>query len=164
MYEDQLRLLARDWLKERYKLYKKHLDFRIFHNKGFLINYISKKFVGANLTTIPNYDRVNIEPDIAGIIIHNETKVKLWIIGECKCTSKSKQSISQSDLVQAKDYSNVANAYIGFFFYYGKLSYPVLEDLKSHRHRYKGMNKWGKCVSKELKICRYDHLDNTFRC
>ena len=76
MKEELLRQIARDWLDDTFAQFKKHMEFEVFHGKGPLTKHLRKKFQGQDLSSIPNYNKVNVEPDIAGIVISQKTGQK----------------------------------------------------------------------------------------
>jgi len=84
MEEHVLREFALGWISQLFAKYEKHMDFEIFHARGPLSLHIRRKFQGSNLTSIPNYDGVNVEPDLGGIIISPINRQKLWVIAKVK--------------------------------------------------------------------------------
>ena len=111
------------------------MRFEIFHGKGPLAKHLKNKFWGTDLTSIPNYEIVNVEPDIAGIIV-SATDQKLWVVAEVKGNG---QSVSQADRRQAIDYAKATIAFRAFLISDGPLGNDVREDIKNGMHSYNGM-------------------------
>ena len=128
MREEILREIARDWINGYYAEYQKHMNFEVFHGKGPLVKHLRRKFSGPALTSIPNFDRVNVEPDIAGIIVSLKTGQKLWVIAEAKGNGSS---VSQSDRRQLKDYAEATNAFRALLISDGPLGKDVIQTLRT---------------------------------
>jgi len=152
MKEEPLRQIARDWLDDTFAQFKKHMEFEIFHGKGPLTKHLRKKFQGQDLFSVPNYKRVNVEPDIAGIVISQKTGQKLWIIAEVKGNG---DSVSQADRRQAKDYAEATSAFRAFLISDGPLGRDVSIDLQNGLHSFIGMFENGQKGICYLEFIRY---------
>ena len=152
MKEEILREIARNWLAKEYVKYVKHMDFEIFHSKGPLVKHLRRKFYGQDLTSIPNYGSVNVEPDIAGIIVSSKTGQKLWVIAEVK---GNENSISQADRRQLKDYAEATSAFRAFLVSDGPLGRDVAQDIRNGLHSYPGMFENGQKGICYLEFIRY---------
>lgn len=152
MKEDTLRDITRDWLDQQYVSYQKHMNFKVFHGTGPLVNYLRRKFFGSDLTSIPNHGRANVEPDIAGIIISPETGQKLWVIAEVK---GNETVISQENRRQAKDYAQATNAFRAYLVSDGPLGRDVVQDIRNGMHSYTGMFENGQKGICYLEFIRY---------
>jgi len=135
MDERVLREIALGWISRQFTKYEKHMDFEIFHGRGSLSIHLRRKFHGHDLTSIPNYDSVNVEPDIGGIIISPVTGQKLWVIAEVK---GNENTVSQADRRQARDYAQAVNAFRAFLISDGPLGVDVAEDIKNGMHSFTG--------------------------
>ena len=149
--EERLREIARDWLAEQFSNYRMHMRFEIFHGKGPLAKHLKNKFWGTDLTSIPNYEIVNVEPDIAGIII-SANEQKLWVVAEVKGNG---QTVSQSDRRQAIDYAKATIAFRAFLISDGPLGNDVKKDIKNGMHSYNGMFENGQKGISYLEFYRY---------
>jgi hypothetical protein len=152
MEESKLREIAKEYLTREFEKSRFHMPFEIFHGKGPLTMHLRRKFHGDDLTTIPNFDVANVEPDIAGIIISSINDQKLWIIAEVKA---NEQSVSQGDRRQAVDYANATNAFKAFLISDGQLGQDVKKDLKVGLHKYNGMFETGQKGNGYLVFIRY---------
>jgi hypothetical protein len=150
--EAYLRELARTWLNTQFGKYRFHMPFEIFHNRGPLTKHLRNKFCGENLTSIPNYDVVSVEPDIAGIIFSDVSNRKLWIIAEVKGNG---QSVSQSDRRQTIDYANATNAFRAFLISDGPLGQDVKQYIQNRIHRYTAIFEKGQKGISYLEFIRY---------
>ena len=152
MKEEKLREIVRDWVDEKYIGYKKHMEFEVFHGKGPLVKHLRRKFHGEDLSSIPNYNKVNVEPDVAGIIISPKSEQKLWVIAEVK---GEERPISQSDRRQARDYAEATNAFEAFLVSDGPLGRDVSIDIKNGLHSFTGMFEKGQKGLCYLNFIRY---------
>jgi hypothetical protein len=152
MKEEELRALVRNWLAEKYVDYRKHMEFEVFHGKGPLVKHLRRKFRGEDLSSIPNYNKVSVEPDVAGIIISPKNEQKLWVIAEVKGDEKP---ISQRNRRQAKDYAEATVAFEAFLISDGPLGRDVSIDIKNGLHSYTGMFENGQKGICYLKFIRY---------
>jgi len=152
MKEKVLREIARDWVDQQFAKYEKHMDFEVFHGKGPLMKHLRRKFHGLDFISIPNYDSVNVEPDIAGIIISPKTGQKLWVIAEVKA---NEASVSQANRRQARDYAQATNAFKAFLISDGPLGRDVACDIKNGMHSYTGMFENGQKGLCYLEFLRY---------
>jgi len=150
--EELLRDIARVWLDKQFSSYQKHMGFEIFHNKGPLTKHLTNRFWGTDLESIPNYMSVDVEPDIAGIIISPKTQQKLWVVAEVK---GNEQAISQADRRQAIDYAKATNAFRGFLISDGPLGSDVRKDIRNGMHSYNGMFENGQKGICYLEFIRY---------
>lgn len=150
MREKILREIARNWLDKKYARYEKYMDFEVFHGRGPLVKHLRRKFYGLSLTSIPNYDSVNVEPDIAGIVVSAKTGQKLWVIAEVK---GNEASVSQADRRQLRDYAQATNAFRAFLISDGPLGRDVAQDIKNRMHSYTGVFENG-----QKGICYLDFL------
>lgn len=116
------------------------------------MKHLRRKFHGSDLTSIPNYTRVNVEPDIASIIISAKTGQKLWVIAEVK---GEEASVSQSDRRQAKDYAEATNAFRAYLISDGPLGKDVARDIEIGLHSYMGMFENGQKGISYLNFLRY---------
>lgn len=128
------------------------MNFEVFHGRGPLVEHLRRKFHGLSLTSIPNYDKVNAEPDIAGIVISSKTGQKLWVIAEVKA---NEASVSQANRRQAKDYAQATNAFRAFLISDGPLGRDVARDIKNGMHSYTGMFENGQKGICYLEFLRY---------
>lgn len=151
MKEESLRQITKDWLEKKFAQYRKHMEFEFFHGKGPLVKHIRRKFNGENLTSIPNYNRVNVEPDVAGIIISPTTAKKLWVIAEVK----GEGSVSQGDRRQARDYAEATIAFRAFLASDGPLGRDVSIDIQNGQHSFNGMFENGQKGICYLEFIRY---------
>lgn len=152
MDERVLREIALAWISQLFAKYEKHMDFEIFHGKGPLSIHIRKKFHGHDLTSIPNYDGVNVEPDLGGIIISPTNGQKLWVIAEVK---GNENPVSQADRRQARDYAQATNAFGAFVISDGPLGADVAQDIKNGVHSFTGMFENGQKGICYLDFIRY---------
>jgi len=152
MKEESLRQITKDWLDKNFVQYKKHMEFEVFHGKGPLVKHIRRKFRGEALTSIPNYNKVNVEPDVAGIVISPMTAQKLWVIAEVKAEGKS---VSQGDRRQARDYAEATIAFRAFLVSDGPLGRDVSIDIQNGQHSYNGMFENGQKGICYLEFNRY---------
>jgi hypothetical protein len=152
MEERDLREIALGWINLLFAKHKKHMDFEIFHSRGPLSIHIRRKFHGPDLTSIPNYDRVNVEPDIGGIIVSPTTDQKLWVIAEVKGNEKP---VSQDDRRQTIDYAQATNAFRAFVISDGPLGADVAQDIKNGMHSFTGMFENGQKGICYLDFIRY---------
>jgi hypothetical protein len=152
MKEEILREIARNWMVQQFTKYKKQMDFEVFHGKGPLSKHLRRKFHGLELTSIPNYDSVNVEPDIAGIIISPTIGQKLWVIAEVK---GNENPVSQADRRQARDYAQATNAFRAFVISDGPLGADVAQDIKNGMHSFTGMFENGQKGICYLDFFRY---------
>lgn len=158
MEEPELRNITRDWYKKRYQSYEKHLEFINLHEMGITITeFLVSRFKGDSLTSIPQYNRLYIKPDIIGIIIHPKTYQKLWIIAECKAGS-----VSQRDLGQALKYSGSSAAFASSLCYHGRIGRAVQRDIENGHHFFNGSNQWGAEVRKNISFYQYDLVSARF--
>lgn len=155
MNEDELRVKACIWLRKHFPLRNYHLEPMVFHGLSFTISdFLHKKFKGSELVSIPRYNSLFIRPDIIALTKfepNNEGSVIAWVIGECKA-----DRVNVADFRQAVHYANVAGAYEGYLFYEGDLSREVIDSIKAGGHLYRGTNKWGKAVMKQLIFVKYE--------
>ena len=152
MKEEVIRELVRDWLDRKFDQFEKHMDFEVFHGRGPLAKHLRRKFHGVDLTSIPNYDGVNAEPDIAGIIISAKTGQKLWVIAEVK---GNEAVVSQADRRQARDYAQATNAFRAFLISDGPLGRDVAQDIENGMHSFTGMFENGQKGICYLEFIRY---------
>ena len=152
MKEETLGEIVRNWLDQQYAKYEKHMDFEVFHGRGPLVNHLRRKFYGLDLTSIPNYDSVNVEPDVAGIVISAKTGQKLWVIAEVK---GNEAPVSQANRRQARDYAQATNAFRAFLVSDGPLGRDVAVDIKNRMHSYTGMFENGQKGICYLEFLRY---------
>jgi hypothetical protein len=150
--EELLREIAKDWLAEQFSSYRKHMEFKIFHGKGPLTKHLKNKFWGTDLTSVPNYETANVEPDIAGILVSATTDKKLWVIAEVKA---NEQSVSQADRRQAIDYAKATTAFRAFLISDGPLGNDIREDIKNGMHSYNGMFESGQKGICYVEFFRY---------
>ena len=152
MKEEVLREVVKDLLDREFAQYRKHMDFEVFHGKGPLTKHLRKKFKGLDLTSIPNYGKVNVEPDVAGIIISAKTRQKLWVIAEVK---GNETAVSQADRRQATDYAQATNAFKAFLVSDGPLGRDVSQDIENGMHSFMGMFENGQKGICYLEFLRY---------
>ena len=152
MKEEVLRETVKNWLDRQFARYEKHMDFEVFHGRGPLMKHLRRKFHGLSLTSIPNYNRVNVEPDVAGIIISAKTGQRLWVIAEVK---GNEASVSQADRRQAMDYAQVTNAFRAFLISDGPLGRDVSRDIDNRIHSFTGMFENGQKGFCYLEFLRY---------
>jgi hypothetical protein len=150
--EEHLREIAKKWLTEQFSRYQKHMDFEVFHGKGPLTKHLGNKFYGTDLTSIPNYKSVGVEPDIAGIILSPTTQQKLWVIAE---VTGNEQALSQADRRQAIDYAKATMAFKAFLISDGALGSEVKKDIRNGMHSYNGMFESGQKGLCYLEFFRY---------
>jgi hypothetical protein len=151
MDEPKLREIARDYLSKEFAVYRFHMPFEIFHGKGPLTKHLKDKFCGEDLTSIPNYSKVSVEPDIAGIIVSNTSNQKLWVIGEIK----GEKTVSQGDRRQAVDYANATHAFRAYLISDSRLGQDVRKDLQNGLHRFTGTFENGQEGNNYLVCLRY---------
>lgn len=152
MNEESLRQITKDWLAKKFIQYERHMEFEVFHGKGPLAKHIRRKFHGEALISIPNWDKVNIEPDVAGIVISPTTAKKLWVIAEVKGEGKS---ASQGDRRQARDYAEATIAFRAFLVSDGPLGRDVSIDIQNGQHSFNGMFENGQKGICYLEFIRY---------
>ena len=152
--EKELRKKSVEWLSHVYRNYNLHLRIMGFHGKGMLTSFLFKKFKGADLITIPKYDKLFIEPDVIGII--NFSNLKVWIVSECKV------DVRWGDYRQALDYASRSVAYDAGMIYCGPVSETVRKDVLKGGHVYYGMNSKGRIVKKRLKIVKAEKINEEF--
>jgi hypothetical protein len=150
--EERLREIAKDWLSQQFSGYRKHMEFEVFHGKGPLAKHLKNKFWGTDLTSIPNYETLNVEPDIAGIIFSATTGKELWVVAEVKA---NEQPISQADRRQAIDYAKATTSFRAFLISDGPLGNDVRKDIKNGMHSYNGMFESGQKGICYLEFIRY---------
>jgi len=150
--EEELRKIAKDWLDQQFERSQFHMPFEIFHGKGPLTKHLRNKFLGTDLTSIPNYRAANVEPDIAGIIISPTGLQRLWIIAEVK---GNEQVVSQSDRRQTVDYARATSAFRAFLISDGPLGQDVKQDIRNGMHSYDGMFENGQKAISYLEFFRY---------
>ena len=150
--EKELRKESVEWLNYVYRNYRFHLKIMRFHGKGMLTSFLFKKFKGDNLITIPNYEKLFIEPDIIGII--NFSNLKVWTVSECKV------DLQWGGYRQALDYANRSVAYDAYLIYCGLVSGTVRKDVLEGGHIYYGMNSKGRIVKKRLKIVKAEKIND----
>lgn len=152
MKEEILRELTKKWLEAEYADWEIHMDFEIFHGKGPLTKHLLRKFQGENLVTIPNYNSVNVEPDVAGVVVAPVTRRKLWVIAEVK---GEESPLSQADRRQARDYAQETNAFEAYLVSDGPIGRDVAKDIRNGAHSFIGMFKNGQTGMCYLKFIRY---------
>jgi len=156
--EADLRRKAVLWLDKKYSG-RQFLHFMSFHEIGMtLTSYIRRRFHGEDLSRIPNFARLAIRPDLVGIVAHGSGQLG-WVIGECK----SDKLVNSRDLVVAKNYAEVASAYEGYLFFYGRLTSEAITKIKNGEHMFKGSNEYGDRVNKRLLLMEYLVKGDRFR-
>jgi len=130
-----------------------HLPFEVFHGKGPLTQNLTNRFSGHSLVSIPRWDAVNCEPDVAGVIIHPRTRAKLWVVAEVKGEGRA---LSVGDRRQALDYAKQTMAYEAFLISDGTLGKFITEDVRLGHFLYNGLNEYGRASSRNLRPFRYD--------
>lgn len=128
------------------------MEFEIFHGRGPLTKHLKNKFFGTDLTSIPNYNSVDVEPDIAGIILYPKFQQKLWVVAEVK---GNEESVSQADRRQAIDYAKATSAFKAFLISDGPLGSEVKKNIRSGMHSYNGMFESGQKGICYLEFFRY---------
>ena len=151
MDEPKLREIAKEHLSKEFAGYRFHMPFEIFHGKGPLTKHLRDKFCGEDLTSIPNYNKASVEPDIAGIVFSNISNRKLWIIAEVK----GEKTISQGDRRQAIDYANATHAFRAFLISDSQLGQDIKKDIQNGLHKYTGMFENGQEGNSFLVFIRY---------
>ena len=151
MDEPKLREVVREYLTKEFADYQFHMPFKIFHGKGPLTKHLKDKFCGNDLTSIPNFDKASVEPDIAGIILSKVSNQKLWIIAEVK----GEKTISQSDRRQTVDYAGATRAFRAYLISDSKLGQDIKKDLQNGLHKYSGMFENGQEGNNYLICLRY---------
>jgi hypothetical protein len=151
MDEEKLREVAREYLSKEFAGYRLHMPFEIFHGKGPLVKHLKDKFCGEDLTSIPNYNKASVEPDIAGIIISHTSNKKLWVIAEIK----GEKTVSQGDRRQATDYANATHAFGAYLISDSQLGQDLRRDIQNGLHRFTGMFENGQEGNSYLIFLRY---------
>jgi len=142
-----------EWLKNKFRDFDFHLPFLLFHDLHISVKeYLMSHFAGNELTCIPYYNLLTIEPDIIGILkFSNATNVACcWVVGEAKV-----KNVGVSDFRQAMFFAQMTHAFEGYLFYDGELSKDVKTLLKNGGHSYDGMNRYGKKVTKYLIVMQH---------
>jgi hypothetical protein len=158
MDETKLREVAREYLSKEFAGHRFHMPFEIFHGKGPLVKHLKDKFCGEDLTSIPNYNKASVEPDIAGIIVSNTSNKKLWVIAEIK----GEKTVSQGDRRQAVDYANATHAFRAYLISDSQLGQDIRRDIQNGLHRFIGMFENGQEGNSYLIFLRYLEVTGQF--
>jgi len=151
MEESDLRRLAAEYLNRKFSKHKIIVPFFDFHKEGITLSrYLRKTFFGEELRKLPYLEEVEIRPDIVGIIALPETTMWAYVLGEAKT-----KKVEMSDFRQCMNYMNVAHPYEGYLFYCGKITEEVKRNILADNHKYLGLNKWGKPVTKRVKLLAF---------
>ena len=143
--EEYVRKEALAWLRKHYETFRFEIPLMIFHGKGMTLSEYIKRHI-PNLSLIPRYESLHIEPDLIGLMVMSDS-VLVWIIGECKYGN-----LTYKDLTQSKNYCDIARPYEGYLFYTGKRSAPVQANIDRGNDMFQGVNRLGKPVKKRLHI------------
>jgi len=151
MEESELRKLAAKYLNRKFSKHKIIVPFFDFHKEGMTLSkYLRKTFFGEELRKLPYLEEVEIRPDIVGIIDLPETTTWAYILGEAKTST-----VEMSDFRQCMNYMTVAHPFEGFLFYCEKITEEVRRNILADNHKYLGLNKWGKLVTKRVKLAAF---------
>ena len=158
MREEQLRTIALAWLQARYSLSKFALPlFKLHELHQTITEYLKSRLIGQDLTRIPLYDQLDLEPDIVGVVKlrRNNDYSLAWITAEVKVNE-----VNMTDFREALFFAEKTHSYDAFLLYDGRVTKDVARLVKKGGHSLQGVTKWGNPSRKFLSFLR--HQDGRF--